>query len=132
MINIQELQRLTQESIQRGKDEKKRKDEEEARKRIEIKEAQLLAAKNILAQIPGRALIEAQSGRNFAIVMNVGYRDIALSERYPNNVMKPEWIIGETGKLVYSGCVDLKLNPTLEYWHDGCGMESGYNIVIHW
>ena len=115
MINIQELQRLTQESIQRGKDEKKRKDEEEARKRIEIKEAQLLAAKNILAQIPGRALIEAQSGRNFAIVMNVGYRDILLSERYPNNIMKPEWIIGETGKLVYSGCVDLKLNPTLEY-----------------
>ena len=100
--------------------------------KIEIKEAQLLAAKNILAQIPGRALIEAQSGRNFAIVMNVGYRDIVLSERYPNNIMKPEWIIGETGKLVYSGCVDLKLNPTLEYWYDGCGMESGYNIVIHW
>lgn len=132
MINIQELQKLTQEAILRGKEEKQRKDEEKARKKVALRDIQVTAAKNILAQIPSRALIEAQAGRNFAIVMNVGYRDSNLSQNHPDNVMKPEWIIGETAKLVYEGCIDLKMKPTLEYWHDGCGIESGYNIVVHW
>jgi len=24
------------------------------------------------------------------------------------------------------------LNPVIQDWHDGCGMDGGYNIVIHW
>jgi hypothetical protein len=28
--------------------------------------------------------------------------------------------------------VQARLLPTLEYWHDGCGVQDGYNIVAHW
>lgn len=130
MFDIKELQRLTQDAIQRGKNEKKREDEENIRKKIALKEEQKVLAANILAQIPGRALIEAQAGRNFAIVMNLNYADYQIPTGQTNDTMSPKWIISETAKMVYTGCVDLGMNPTLEFWYNDT--DSGYNIVVHW
>jgi hypothetical protein len=44
---------------------------------------------------------------------------------------KPTNLSG-VGRLVWEYCVGAKLNPTLEYWHDGVGINGGYNLVIHW
>jgi hypothetical protein len=36
------------------------------------------------------------------------------------------------GKIVFDFCEKEGLMPTIEYWHDGMGLESGYNIIVRW
>ena len=48
-----------------------------------------------------------------------------------NNKLRYSQLKG-VGAIVWNACQGAKLNPTLEYWHDGAGIESGFNLVVNW
>lgn len=128
----EELQRQTAAAIERGREEtRKRAEAEELQEKLKQRE-QELKAEMVIAQIPLRAEQEARAGRNHAIIMSVGFNDY---DRPHENMQwsrcDPSWLKGAC-KLVYQYCVESQLRPTLDYWHDGVGVESGFNIVIHW
>jgi len=115
-----------------------KKTAEEARKRTIEKEqmkqeAEALKAQQVILQIPDRMTTEARAGRGHAILMSIDYSDYKRPRESRNswNVCEPEWLIGAC-KLVYDYCVEDGLKPTIESWHDGVGINSGFNIVIHW
>lgn len=128
----EELQRQTAEAIRRGQEEAHKRAETEALleelKRID----QEHKAQMVIAQIQPRAEYESRHGRNHAIIMSVDYKDY---DRPPKNreysKCDPSWLKGVC-KLVYQYCIGSHLRPTLDYWHDGVGVKSGFNIVIHW
>jgi len=133
-IDIDNLRTLTAEAIKRGQKEHDRKLAEE---RLEVerkRKEEDLKAESIISQIPSRAETEARVGRSHAIVMGLGFGDYdrPLSFDGPRwDVCKSEWLKGAARK-VYERCVAENLGPTLEYWYSGDGMNSGFNIVIHW
>lgn len=89
-----------------------------------------LRAEEIIAQIPAKCASEAENQRSHAIVMSLNYSEY---ETLPGqwNQLTYDRLKG-AGSIVWNACQAAQLQPTLEYWHDGCGMESGFNIVVHW
>lgn len=129
MIDPKRLRQLTNEAIARGelahRDELARIAAEEIRKQRQAK----LLAESVIAQIPEKCEKEARHERSHAIVMSMKWdRD------YPFNSGKnpqPADLIG-AGAIVWKYCYDAGLAPNIEYWHDGVGVQSGHNIVVHW
>lgn len=132
IVNPAALRRQTEEAIARGK-ETARKIAEEKRLDAERKDAEEKAkAYAIIAQIPRRCETESAAGRAWADVMGIRYHDYQQPPDHKKwNECKPEWLVG-VARLVWDWCVQAKLKPTLEFWYSGDGMESGFNIVIHW
>jgi hypothetical protein len=132
MIDLDKLKKLTAEAVERGRlaaeeAEKKRLEKEERKRKAAERKAQ-----NVIDQIPDRAEREAKEGRNHAIVMSVKFDDYKRPSNENNfSILKPEWMVGAC-KIVYDYCKQAGLNPTLEYWWSGDGVDSGHNIVIHW
>jgi hypothetical protein len=127
-----ELRKITEDAIKARKD---RADEIAARKskaaarKLALDKAK---AQKIIDSILDRAKREAEAGRSHAVVMSVRYEDYERPGNENNyTVLKPEWF-KTVCRLVWEHCVTENLNPTLEHWHDGCGIEGGHNIVIHW
>ena len=130
MVDINKLSRLTREAIQRGKEEAARIEAEKLAAAERKRKAERRKAENVIEQIPDRAEKEAKAGRTHAIVYA-----LKSSEDYTTGYN--QWHAREdnlcgVGKLVWDYCVGAGLKPTIEDWHDGVGINSGYNIVIHW
>lgn len=124
-----DLRKLTEEAVERGRleheDELQRIAEQEARQR----RADELKAEGIIMQIPSKCEKEARNQRSHAVVMGLRYgKD---HDQIGGNVLEVAKLKG-AGKIVYDYCKDAGLNPTLEYWWSGDGMDSGYNIVVRW
>lgn len=128
MFSIQELTAITEKAIKEGEAKAKAIADEKIAKEHAKQKLVLAKAEHVIEQIPSRAKREATAGRNHAIVMALKSDDWKEAS-YTNS--KPTNLIG-VGKLVWEYCVGAKLNPTLEYWHDGVGVNGGYNLVIHW
>lgn len=129
-INAKELRQKTDQAIIQGEKQRLQKlaaiEAKEKQKQLEDS----IKADSIIEQIPSRCAKEAESGRDYAIVMSLKWMD-DYKQPESNGNLKPEELFG-AGKLVWNACVEAELNPTIEYWWSGDGMESGYNIVVHW
>lgn len=131
-INIDELRHVTHLAIEEGKRKREKELAKQAEKIARYQEEQQLKAKHIIEQIPGRCMMEASAGRNHAVVMSLKYyNDYEQPPGSAGCSCRPEWFKLASG-LVWDFCSKSGLNPTLESWHDGVGIESGYNIVVHW
>jgi hypothetical protein len=138
-ITPEGLRQLTQEAIESGI----RRREAEVRIATEKEKAKLLEeqlrARGIIAQIPGRAETEALAGRNHAIVMGLKYNEDftydaeerGYDQKNCYRTLNPAKI-SSTARLVFDHCEAAGLKPSFEFWHDGAGVNSGWNIVIHW
>lgn len=131
-VDINHLREVTAAAIAEG--ERRRHEivvaEAEGKRRKEMQAK--LKAGLILAQVPHRAKTEARAGRNFAIVMSIKHSDYTQPhENYDYNSCYPVWLTG-AARIVFDRCNEIGLRPTIEFWHDGVGVESGFNIVIHW
>lgn len=130
-IDLVRLRKLSDEAVRRGEEERARiliegREESQRKKRQEEIKAQF-----IIEQIPSRLEKEATAGRKHAIVMGVGYDDYDRPYNHKNwNECKPFWLKG-VARLVFNACLEAELRPTIEFWHDGVGVESGFNIVAH-
>lgn len=131
-IDIMELKKITLEAIREGQEQARKDEEARKLKEERIAAANRRKAQNVIDQIPERAKREARAGRSHAIVMSVKHDDYKRPHNANNyNVCEGDWLLGPA-KLVWDYCVEAELKPTLEFWHDGCGYDSGHNIVIHW
>lgn len=128
---IKFLKEQTAKAIEVGKEKAaviaKKKEAADQKKKL----AEEAKAKKIINQIPERANYESQQGRNYAVVMSFkeDYERPYNENNY--NLCKPSWLKG-VAKIVYDYCSEAGFNPTIESWWTGDGMDSGYNIVIHW
>lgn len=130
-VDINDLRRLTAEAIEAGQQRHREiaaaEAEEKRRREIQAR----LKADQILAQVPHRAETEARAGRNFAIVMSIKHSDYARPrDNNDYNSCYPAWLTG-AARIVFDRCNEAGLWPTIEFWY-GVGVESGFNIVIHW
>lgn len=129
MPSSEELRQITVDAILRGQEEQRKKliriREENERK---AKRDQLLA-EQVLSQVPKKCRLEAAEGRTHAVVMGLEYsRDY---ERYPSGNLEHTALRGP-GALVWNALRNAGLDCAIEYWHDGVGVNSGYNIIVKW
>lgn len=135
ILSPQELRRLTDTALAESK-KRVRQEQAAATEKAELENRiNQLEAEKIILQIPERSAFEANQGRSHAVVMGLesdrDYPQNFIGESESWQTLLPLQLIGPE-LLVYQNCVDAGLNPTLEYWHDGLGIKSGFNIVIHW
>src|SRR5262249_19692590 len=132
-IDTAEWRRLTDQAIEEGRREAARVAEEEARALEHDRQLERDKALSIISAIPNRARTAAQAKQSYAIAMSL--REGTDFKRPLNDreycTCSPAWLTG-TAKLVWDACVQNKLKPELQFWHDGGGMDSGFNLVIHW
>lgn len=135
-IDLKALRQLTAQAIVNG--EKEREDEfsrivaKKARKDLQAE----LLANQIISQILIKCEKEAIKERSQAVIMELKlHRDYTFDTSKGNipgpTKVEPENLIG-AGKIVYQYCVDNGLNPKINYWWDGIGLKSGYNILVYW
>ena len=85
----------------------------------------------IVHQIGIRRAIEKDSGRDFAIVMNVTPDEInSGGGARVKGFLVPAWLRG-AAKITFDFCGEHGLKPTLEYWDTQDGRYCAHNIVIH-
>ncbi len=132
MVDVKKLKEMTAKAIYDGQEKARRLQEAAIKKEIRKKFDDELKASRIIDKIPIRAETEAAEGRNHCIVMSIKFEDYSRPHDANDwRVCDPKWLNG-AAKLVWEYCVKAELNPTIEDWHDGMGMDSGHNIVIHW
>ncbi len=132
-MDVAEWRQLTDRAIEEGRREAARLEAEQARAAEQQRQIERAKALEIISQIPNRARTAALAKQSYAIVM--GLREGSDIKRPPGNYQystcSVDWLAG-TAKLVWDACVQNKLKPELQYWYDGGGMDSGFNLVIHW
>jgi hypothetical protein len=130
---VEELRRMTQRAIAEGRRQREAELRLQREKEDRERREQQLKAQGIIEQIPDRARAEAKNGRDYAVIMGLrNGTDYGIpSNRDRWDALRPEWLKGAAA-IVWEHCVYATLAPTLDYWHDGQGMDFGFNIVIHW
>jgi len=128
-----ELSQLVRQAVEEGQQEAERKQRELAEARERELQAERVLADSIIAQIPERARTAARARQSYAIVMSLregtdyrrplGHKDWSFCSE--------SWLSG-AARLVWDACLASNLRPELQYWYDGGGMDSGFNLVIHW
>ena len=130
-IDIQNLQDTTQVAIEEAEERRQKKLATIKAKTERAARAAELKAEGIIAQIPDRCAKEAEQGRNHAVVMGLDWDKDYEHQSGNFNSLTHDRLKG-SGAHVWNACQEANMNPTLEYWHDGCGIKSGFNIVVHW
>lgn len=139
-VDLAQLRQLTEQAIQRGKwKEEKRLADIKAEDERKARSDQLFAA-TVLAEFPDKCEKEAGRGRSHAIIMGLKYnRDYVYDGNFSGfyaransgNSLSYDRLTGP-GAIVWNYLQAAGLKPTIEYWHDGIGMDSGFNIVARW
>ena len=126
---VDHLRQTTKEAIERG--ERKRQQELERIRQKEERERRewQLKAERVIGQIPERCEKEAEEGRSHAVVYSIPFEEYYQYEH--RGAVTPQCLTG-AAPIIWQHCVDAKLNPCLESWHDGVGIKGGWNIVVKW
>lgn len=132
-MDIQDLREITRLSRAAQEERARQHQLELADQARQRQQQEDLKTQHVIDQIEGRAKAEAHVGRDHAIVMSLDYSDYARPRDFKGgyNLCYPEWLKG-VGARVFVYCTSAGLAPTLEFWHDGVGNKSGFNIVVHW
>lgn len=133
-VDLDNLRKVAQAARTRSKEVRRLRAEAEKREQKARDAANRAKAEMILSQVEARCLAEAQHGRNHAIIMSVGQTDYERPQGPIRDIQwdrcDPKWLKG-AAKLVFEALLAGQLNPTIDYWHDGVGVNSGFNIVAH-
>lgn len=121
MIDVSRLKKLTADAIQRGKEEAIAQEEarKKAAERRRLEDER--KAQSIIDKIPERAEKAAGKGDSHLIVIR------KTDSNYGDN-----HTLQGVDKIVYDYCLAAGLNPSVDYWHDGAGLEAGWSLTIHW
>jgi hypothetical protein len=130
-VDLKQLRQLTEQAIQRGKlKEEKRLAAIKLEEERKAKREQLFA-ETVLAEFPDKCEKEAGRGRSHAIIMGLKYDRDYTYHGNNFNILTPERLTGPAA-IVWKHLEEAELKPTLEHWHDGMGIDGGFNIVVHW
>lgn len=129
MIDVNQLRQLTKSAQEKAAQAAKAVEAQLLAEQQHQREMDELFAQRVIGQILRKCTAEAGEGRNHAIVMSLKY-DRDYHTTFTTTLISEQ--LRGPAKIVYDYCVTNNLRPTLEYWHDGVGMHSGYNLVVHW
>lgn len=90
----------------------------------------VLFAEHVLQQVASKCEKEAENGRSHAVIMSLDRNRDYSSGDY-RNTLGYQYLKGP-GAIVWNELQKAKLNPQIEFWHDGVGYDSGYNIIVKW
>lgn len=124
-IDPTELRRLTETAIHDAKEEKRRADEKAAEKERRRIAANKARAETFLADLPTVCRKAALEGKNYVAVYRTKYEEHVEGS---SPALKPDSVAG----FVLKGIQDAGLRATVDFDHDGCGMESWHNITVRW
>lgn len=85
-------------------------------------------AAQVMMQVDGKAQVAASKGEDKAMVMD-------LTDEDADNVTQVQLSTAQlkgAAYIVFKSLSGLGFKPTVNYWHDGMGMDGGYQIWIHW
>ena len=123
------LRQITQQAIAQGEERRRKQLAQIKEKEEQERKKHELIAEQVLAQVPSKCELEASNGRTHAIVMSLKWdRDYAFPV---GNALTYDKLRGP-GALVWNALREAELDPVIESWHDGVGMNSGFNIVVKW
>lgn len=117
-----DLRKITKNAIKKGIELKNKKlvalkEEEESKQR----EYEALAA-TILESVPQLCQDAAEKGKDQVVVMAlIRGRDYERCQQLKG-----------VGGIVWNSLQEAKLNPSIDYWYDGGGMDSGFNLSVQW
>lgn len=130
-IDPAKLRQMTNQAIADAEQRRQQKlAEKKAQQEREHRE-NLLKAESIIHSIPEQCAKAAENGEFGAIVMKLKHMEDYVIDSQNWGKLNPSQLKG-VGALVYKACQDAKLNTSLTYWHDGEGMHSGFDLIIHW
>lgn len=129
MINVQKLKQLTKAAVLNEQERQAALLAKEQAAADRERKAHQLMAETVISQIEDKCEQEANNQRSHAIIMGLKYRR-DYDSGWPS-VPTGDTLKGP-GKIVYDFCEKEGLMPIIEDWHDGVGINSGYNIVVQW
>lgn len=128
-IDIVKLQNQTKDAIREAEQRNKmRLAELKAKSESEMKKLEAKVEK-VLSAIPELCAKEAELGNSSATVYKLTYSE--YEGGFPYNKLEPNKL-KDAGAMIWNACQLAKLQPKLEHWYDDGGMNSGFNIVVHW
>lgn len=142
MINLSELSKIVD-------TREERLEQEKLAAQLEYTDRQLEEYNTIISDLEKRLIAVAKSGqRKYPVAHFSAFTGNNVSEKlyskrgnYGNyycawnkTIFQEDVIKYMSGNLkrVYDYLVDNKLNPIVEYWTDGGGMDEGFELVIKW
>lgn len=128
MITPEELKQLTNKAIAEGKLRREQKLLAADAKTNAKANNDKRRADQICSKVPEICKKAAANEKNSAIIFQLRYSD--YSNGYSSKLEYTQ--LTGAARIVWNQLVESGLNPTLEYWHDGVGIESGFNMVAHW
>jgi hypothetical protein len=89
-----------------------------------------IKAEGIIAKIPSLCFKAAQDKQTSVCVMPLKRADYHHDTN--GNTLNYSQLKKGVAAIVWNACVLAGLKPSLEFWHDGCGMDSGFNMCVNW
>lgn len=132
-IDVKELRSTTDKAIENALEEARKETKRQKEKEERLAKENQLTAYNIIEKIPSKCQSLAEEGKSNLVVMKLSTnRDIRFGKSLQiNNPRDRQSLVG-VGAIVWDYLVSQNLNPTIEYWHDGMGSNSGFQIEITW
>jgi len=134
MINVEELKKQTFDAIRKGKEElaAKQKAAQEAAKKKD--DAARREAETFLQLVPEVCREAAAKAQREARLMKIQYGDFKPnSYASPRTELQLEHLTNLRIKYIVQALKEIPdLKVTMEYQHDGQGMDSWYELVVSW
>lgn len=127
-IDVENLRNITESVHHKNASKLAAKLVANTKKNQEIKAKQKAIAENIMSEVAGKCEKAAGKGEYSCKIMElVRGRDYL---GFPSSLAIHE--LQGVGKLVVETCHKNGLSCTVEYWHDGIGIESRFDLRVSW
>lgn len=128
---VDELRKKTVDAIAEGKRKKAAKEAEDRAANLRQKVEWHAIACSAIDKIPSICEKAAEKGLFEAKVFRLQYNRDYESNGALYNTLNYSQLRGPAA-LIWNWCQQAELNTTVQYGHDGCGVDSWYDIVVNW
>lgn len=89
----------------------------------------------VTERIDTAAKAQARQGLRYATVYDISFDEVDQPDPLPEgadySLCEPHMLRG-VAKLIYEHCRENGLSPSIQFWHDGVGVNGGWKLNIHW
>ena len=94
-------------------------------------EKNALQAHQVIETIIPKVTLAALEGENEMEVMRFEFYQESAKREKGEYVLPPEYL-NSVERKVYGYCKEMGLNPSLKFWSDVDGSESGFSLIVSW
>jgi len=133
-VTPNELSEMTSHAKTQVAEKKKQQKDAALERRLAEEQKQILRADKILIQMSSKCRLAARLGCNFAIIMDlklgIDYSRNSIVETSNSTELKV--MLGGAANLVHTSCRTQGFSVSTHRWHDGVGIESGWQLKVDW